>query len=103
LPFWAASSLPPHSAFIFTALTPVDRFRATDRVRGRPRLPGFLDVWPRRRVTRSQHLVRRRTYQHALAALLVPGYPGPKWSYPPTVMLIAAPFGQLDYLPAPLI
>jgi hypothetical protein len=43
------------------------------------------------------------TYQHALAALLGPGYPGQNWSYPPTVMLIAAPFGQLGYLPALLI
>lgn len=42
-------------------------------------------------------------YQHALAALLGPGYPGQNWSYPPTVMLIAAPFGQLGYLPALLI
>lgn len=39
-------------------------------------------------------------YQHALATLLGPGYPGQNWSYPPTIMLIAAPFGQLGYLPA---
>jgi hypothetical protein len=39
-------------------------------------------------------------YQHALADLLGPGYPGQNWSYPPTIMLIAAPFGQLGYLPA---
>jgi hypothetical protein len=42
-------------------------------------------------------------YQHELAALLGAGYPGQNWSYPPTVMLIAAPFGQLGYLPALLI
>jgi hypothetical protein len=43
------------------------------------------------------------TYQHVLTALLGPGYPGQKWSCPPTVMLFAAPFGQLGYLPALLI
>jgi hypothetical protein len=40
------------------------------------------------------------TYQRALAALLGPDYPGQNWSYPPTIMLIAAPFGRLGYLPA---
>ena len=42
-------------------------------------------------------------YQHELAALLGPGYPGQNWSYPPTIMLIAAPFGRLAYLPALLV
>jgi Glycosyltransferase family 87 len=40
------------------------------------------------------------TYQRVLAALLGPDYPGQNWSYPPTIMLIAAPFGRLGYLPA---
>jgi glycosyl transferase family 87 len=39
-------------------------------------------------------------YQRELAALLGPGYPGQNWSYPPTIMLISAPFGLLGYLPA---
>jgi hypothetical protein len=42
-------------------------------------------------------------YAHALGALLGPGYPGQNWSYPPTVMLLAAPFGQIGYLPALLL
>jgi hypothetical protein len=39
-------------------------------------------------------------YQGALAALLGAGYPGQNWSYPPSVMLVAAPFGSLSYLQA---
>lgn len=42
-------------------------------------------------------------YQQAVAGLLGPGYPGVNWSYPPTVMLAAAPFGLLPYLPALLL
>jgi hypothetical protein len=39
-------------------------------------------------------------YNEALAALLGPGYPGQNWSYPPSIMLLAAPFGRLGYFPA---
>lgn len=39
-------------------------------------------------------------YQRELAAFLGGGYPGQNWSYPPSVMLIAAPFGLAGYLPA---
>jgi hypothetical protein len=39
-------------------------------------------------------------YNDALAALLGPGYPGQNWSYPPSIMLVAAWFGRLPYLPA---
>jgi hypothetical protein len=42
-------------------------------------------------------------YNRALEALLGPGYPGQNWSYPPSIMLIAAPFGQFGYLAALLI
>lgn len=42
-------------------------------------------------------------YHRALEALLGPSYPGQNWSYPPTIFFIAAPFGQLGYLPALLI
>jgi hypothetical protein len=39
-------------------------------------------------------------YNDALAALLGPDYPGQNWSYPPTIMLLAAPFGRIGYIPA---
>ena len=39
-------------------------------------------------------------YQGTLATLLGTNYPGQNWSYPPSVMLIAAPFGLLSYLHA---
>ena len=38
-------------------------------------------------------------YNQELRALLGPDYFGHVWSYPPSIMLIAAPFGQLPYLP----
>jgi hypothetical protein len=41
-----------------------------------------------------------RTYNAVLLALLGPDYPGQNWSYPPSVMLIAAPFGRLSYFEA---
>jgi Glycosyltransferase family 87 len=39
-------------------------------------------------------------YQGALRGLLGMEFPGQNWSYPPSVMLLAAPFGQLGYLTA---
>jgi hypothetical protein len=39
-------------------------------------------------------------YHGALAELLGPGYPGQNWSYPPSVLLLAAPFGRLPYFAA---
>lgn len=39
-------------------------------------------------------------YRDALTVLLGPDYPGQNWSYPPSIMLIAAPFGRLPYLAA---
>ncbi len=39
-------------------------------------------------------------YQRALAGFLGDGYPGQNWSYPPSLLLLAAPFGKLGYLPA---
>ena len=41
-----------------------------------------------------------RLYNDALSALLGPDYPGQNWSYPPSVVLLAAPFGRLGYIPA---
>ncbi len=42
-------------------------------------------------------------YHRALDALLGPNYPGQNWSYPPSIFFLAAPFGQLGYLPALLV
>ncbi|HLN08847.1 MAG TPA: glycosyltransferase family 87 protein [Xanthobacteraceae bacterium] len=39
-------------------------------------------------------------YNGELAALLGPDYPGQNWSYPPSIMLVAAPFAALSYLQA---
>lgn len=39
-------------------------------------------------------------YQRELAALLGADYPGQNWSYPPSIMIVAAPFGSLSYLQA---
>ena len=39
-------------------------------------------------------------YNAVLTALLGPDYPGQNWSYPPSVMLVAAPFGRFGYFPA---
>lgn len=43
------------------------------------------------------------TYQASMLPHVGAGYPGQVWSYPPSVMLVAAPFGQLPYLPALLM
>jgi arabinofuranan 3-O-arabinosyltransferase len=40
------------------------------------------------------------TYWEALHALLGPDYPNQTWSYPPNILLLAAPFGALPYLAA---
>jgi hypothetical protein len=44
-----------------------------------------------------------QTYARALASIVGPDYPGQNWSYPPSLMLLMAPFGALGYLPALLI
>ncbi len=41
-----------------------------------------------------------RTYWAATEPITGPGYPQQLWSYPPSVMLLAAPFGLLPYMPA---
>jgi hypothetical protein len=41
-----------------------------------------------------------QAYNAVLFAFLGPDYPGQNWSYPPSVMLIAAPFGRLGYFQA---
>ena len=44
-----------------------------------------------------------RLYNAELAALTFADYPTQQWSYPPHLMLLMAPFGLLDYLPAYLL
>lgn len=43
------------------------------------------------------------TYNRAVAAVVGPGYPAQTWSYPPTQLLVAAPFGLLPYRAALLL
>jgi Glycosyltransferase family 87 len=66
----------------------------------------FLNFWMYGRAAalpNPGHWYNAVAYQRELATLLGPDYPGQNWSYPPTVMLIAAPFGRLGYLPALLV
>ena len=42
-------------------------------------------------------------YNHALQAMLGADYPIQTWSYPPTIMLVVAPFGLLGYRAALLV
>jgi hypothetical protein len=66
----------------------------------------FLNFWMYGRAAALPHpsaWYDVTAYQHELAALIDPNYPGQNWSYPPSIMLIAAPFGRLSYLPALLI
>lgn len=43
------------------------------------------------------------TYQPLVASVVGPGYLPLVWSYPPSILLVAAPFGLLPYLPALLL
>lgn len=63
----------------------------------------FLNFWMYGRAAASANPGQwydPMAYNDALTALLGPNYPGQNWSYPPSVMLIAAPFGLLSYLHA---
>lgn len=63
----------------------------------------FLNFWMYGRTALTEDPSRfydPQLYNAALRAMLGDGYPGQNWSYPPSVMLIAAPFGRLGYLPA---
>ncbi|MGE0563095.1 MAG: glycosyltransferase family 87 protein [Pseudolabrys sp.] len=63
----------------------------------------FLNFWMYGRAAWSDDPGRWydvAAYQRELSSLLGANYPGQNWSYPPTVMLAAAPFGLLGYLPA---
>src|SRR5947209_18247861 len=66
----------------------------------------FLNFWMYGRAAASADPSRYydvAEYHRALAALLGPNYPGQTWPYPPSIFFIAAPFGQLGYLPALLV
>jgi hypothetical protein len=61
----------------------------------------FLNFWMYGRAALLENPARWYdvvTYQGALAQLLGSNYPGQNWSYPPSVMLIAPPFGLLPYV-----
>jgi len=63
----------------------------------------FLNVWMYGRAAALPdpgHWYDIASYQNALTALLGSGYPGQSWAAPPSLMLIAAPFGQMPYLAA---
>src|SRR5689334_11942461 len=62
----------------------------------------FLNVWMYGRAAFESDPARFYNvdvYNAALRAL-IGAYPGQTWSYPPAIMLIAWPFGLLNYLPA---
>jgi hypothetical protein len=63
----------------------------------------FLNFWMYGRAASSAHpgaWYDPHIYNTMLAALLGGNYPGQNWSYPPTLMLLMAPFARLGYLPA---
>ena len=66
----------------------------------------FLNFWMAGRAAWQADPARfydLATYQAAMAPIVGPGYLGQAMSYPPSVMLVAAPFGLLPYLPALLL
>jgi Glycosyltransferase family 87 len=63
----------------------------------------FLNFWMYGRAAGSADPGRfydLAAYHRALTDLFGIEFPGQNWSYPPSVMLLAAPFARLDYLPA---
>jgi len=63
----------------------------------------FLNFWMYGRAALTPDPSRfydLQTYNHELAALLGENYPWQNWSYPPSIMLLAAPFGRLGYMHA---
>ncbi len=66
----------------------------------------FLNFWMYGRATAlpdPQRFYDPAVYMRELTAFLWPDYPGQMFSYPPTLMLLAAPFGALPYMPALLV
>jgi arabinofuranan 3-O-arabinosyltransferase len=63
----------------------------------------FLNFWMYGRAAAEVHPARYydlATYWSATEAFLGKDYPSQLWSYPPHLMLLAAPFGRLPYLVA---
>ena len=63
----------------------------------------FLNFWMYGRAAAlpdPQRFYDPLVYSRELFALLWPDYPEQNFSYPPTIMLLAAPFGRLPYMPA---
>ncbi|MCL6678066.1 DUF2029 domain-containing protein [Sphingomonas sp. RG327] len=63
----------------------------------------FLNFWMAARASWAadpQRFYDLATYQAEVARMVGPGYLGQVWSYPPSIMLVAAPFAGLPYLPA---
>jgi hypothetical protein len=63
----------------------------------------FLTFWMAARASWAadpQRFYDLATYQAEVARMVGPGYLGQVWSYPPSIMLVAAPFAGLPYLPA---
>ena len=66
----------------------------------------FLNFWMYGRATAlpdPQRFYDPLVYTRELVTLLWPDYPEQAFSYPPSIMLLAAPFGRLPYLAALLI
>lgn len=66
----------------------------------------FLNFWMAGRAAWGADPARfydLAAYQTEVAKVTGAGYLGQVWSYPPSVMLLAAPFGLLPYLPALLL
>ncbi|HEY8947496.1 MAG TPA: glycosyltransferase family 87 protein [Rhizomicrobium sp.] len=63
----------------------------------------FLNFWMYGRAALG-HAAERfydpNFYHHLLQGFLGANYPRQNWSYPPDIMLLAAPFGLIGYLPA---
>ncbi len=106
----SAIALLTWASAIFAALTAIHYFCTISRVGPIPRdattlVVGrdFLNFWMYGRAAWMPDPSRfydPQVYRDALNALLGAGYPGQNWSYPPSIMLLAAPFGRLPYLPA---
>lgn len=66
----------------------------------------FLNFWMYGRAAAMPDPARwydALAYQRELANLLGADYPGQNWSYPPSLLIVAAPFGLLTYLQALLL
>lgn len=66
----------------------------------------FLNFWMYGRAAVTDdpsRLYDAQLYNTELRTILGGVYPGQNWSYPPSIMLLAAPFGQISYVNALLI